>query len=257
MVRSLRFSLFSFAAAMMMALVAVGGAGKVFAQDSTPMSGSMGDCVSALGIGAAGDSCINVVHASPDAPAVDVYLDGTKALEGLAFGSASGWVAVPAGDHQVQVVPAGGDVASAVIDAPVTLEGGAGYLVAATGPVASIAPQIYQVDLSDLASDSARVRVIHTSPDAPAVDIAVKGGDVLIPNLAFPNASDYLVVPAGSYDLEVRPTGTMDVALALDGVALEAGMVYDVFAIGTIADGTLSVLVVPSTTAATVATPMA
>jgi len=221
------------------------------------MSGSMGDCVTALGVGADGDSCVNVVHASPDAPAVDVYLDGTKALEGLGFGGASGWVAVPAGDHQVQVVPAGEDASSAVIDAPVTLEGGAGYLVAATGLVASIAPQIYQVDLSDLAADSARVRVIHTSPDAPAVDIAVKGGDVLIPSLAFPNASDYLVVPAASYDLEVRPTGAMDVALALDGVALEAGMVYDVFAIGTVADASLTVLVVPSTTPATVATPMA
>ena len=49
----------------------------------------------------------------------------------------------------------------------------------------------------------------------------------------------------------------MDVALDLPGVVLEAGMVYGVFAIGMVADGTLTVLVVPSTTAATVATPAA
>jgi hypothetical protein len=157
----------------------------------------------------------------------------------------------------VQVVPTGGDVSTAVIDATVTLEAGAAYQVAATGLVAEIAPQVYQVDLSDLADGESRIRVIHTSPDAPAVDIAVKGGDVLISNLAFPAASDYLVVPAGSYDLEVRPTGAMDVALDLPGVALEAGMVYDVFATGTLADGTLGVLVVASTTTATVATPVA
>jgi hypothetical protein len=78
----------------------------------------------------------------------------------------------------------------------------------------------------------------------------VTGGDVLIPGLEFPNASDELVVPAGSYDLEVRPAGTTDVALALPGVVLEAGMTYDVFAIGTLADGTLTVLVVPSMVAA-------
>lgn len=247
-------------AVMLGLTVAFSSLGSTVAQDATPADGmapSMGDCVAALGIGMAGDACIDVIHASPDAPAVDVYLNGTKALENLAFGEFSGWVAVPAGEHQVQVVPTGADVSSAVIDAMVTVEAGAAYQVAATGLVANIAPQIYQVDLSDLGEGEARIRVIHTSPDAPEVDIAVKGGDVLIPALAFPNASDYLVVPAGAYDLEVRPAGTMDVALDLSGVTLEAGMVYDVFATGTLADGTLGVLVIPSTTTATVATPAA
>ncbi len=246
-------------AALLALTIAFTGMGSTLAQDATPVTGmsAMGDCVTALGIGTEGDACINVIHASPDAPAVDVYLDGTKALENLAFGSFSGWVAVPAGEHQVQVVPTGADVSSAVIDATVTLEAGAAYQVAATGLVAEITPQIYQVDLSDLADGQTRIRVIHNSPGAPAVDIAVKGGDVLIPNLAFPAASDFLVVPAGAYDLEVRPAGTTDVALDLSGVTLEAGMVYDVLAIGTLADGTLGVLVIPSTTTATVATPVA
>lgn len=243
-------------AALLLSLLTLGGAGAALAQDATPGAmHSMGDCVTALGIGVAGDACIDVVHASPDAPAVDVYLDGAKALENLAFGSFSGWVAVPAGEHTVQVVPTGGEVSSAVIDATVTLEAGAAYQVAATGMVASIGAQIYQVDLSELASGDSRIRVVHTSPDAPAVDVAVKGGDVLISNLAFPAASDYLTVPAGSYDLEVRPTGTMDVALDLSGVQLEGGMVYDVFAIGTVADSSLTVLVIPSTTTASMATP--
>ena len=228
---------------------------RALAQDSTPaaMDADMGVCSAALGIGMAGDSCINVIHASPDAPAVDVYLDGELALEGVEFGQFSGWIAVPAGEHQVQVTAAGDDAANAVIDANVELAADAAYHVAATGHLADITPQIYQVNLSDLdAMDDpmARIRVIHTSPDAPAVDIALAGGDVLIADLAFPNASDALEVPAGSYDLEVRPTGTTDVALDLPGVELEAGMVYDVFAIGLAGDGSLTVLVIPSTTAA-------
>jgi hypothetical protein len=219
------------------------------ADSATPMMG-MAACAMALGIGAEGDACINVVHASPDAPAVDVYLDGSLALEGLAFGDFSGWVPVPAGDHQVQVTPAGEAADAAVIDAPVTVEAGMAYHIAATGTVAEIAPAIYPVDLNAPADGNARVRVIHASPDAPAVDVAVTGGDVLVAGLAFPDASDALEVPAGAYDLEVRPAGTTDVALELPGVALEAGMVYDVFAIGLVEDGSLSVLVVPSTTGA-------
>lgn len=220
----------------------------------SPIVGGVADsaptgCTAALGIGADGDACVNVVHASPDAPAVDVYVDGQLAIESLEFGAFSGWVPVPAGDHHVQVTAVGQPVDSAVIDATLTLESGAAYQVAATGNLTSIAPQVYPVDLTAVEQGNARVRVIHTSPDAPAVDVAVSGGDVLIAGLEFPNASDMLEVPAGTYDLEVRAAGSTDVALALPGVVLEAGMSYDVFAIGQLGDGSLTVLVVPSMTA--------
>jgi hypothetical protein len=236
----------------------------VLAQDAmaTPSGAAdMGNCVEALGIGQAGDACLNIIHASPDAPAVDVYVDGEMALGELPFGETSGWVAVPAGEHQVQVTAAGAELETAVIDANVTLEEGAAYEVAATGLLAEIEPQVNQVNLSDVGTEDepmARVRVVHASPDAPAVDVAVKGGDVLIENLAFPEASDYLSVPAGSYDLEVRPTGTSDVALDLPGVSFDAGMVYTIYAIGQTADETLTVLpVVATTMAAEMATPSA
>lgn len=245
-----------FTASIIAAPMLFSGVARVAADNhATPSAEDMGNAFTALGIGEEGDAAINVLHLSPDAPAVDVLLNGDVALENVAFGDFSGWVAVPAGEHQVQVVPTGEMADAAVIDAMVEVESGAAYHIAAVGKVAEIQPAIFQADLSMLEGENARIRVIHTSPDAPAVDIAVAGGDVLIENLEFPNASDYLEVPAGSYDLEVRPTGTMDVALDLPGVELEAGMVYDVFATGLVEDGTLGVLVVPSTTHAPEATP--
>jgi hypothetical protein len=227
----------------------IAGRGIVAAQDGTPTPAEdMGICTDALGIGMPGDACVNVIHASPDAPAVDVYVDGTQALTGLEFGAASGWVALPAGEHQVQVVPTGAEPADAVIDATLTHEEGAAYEVAAVGLVAEIQAQVFPANLSMLGEEEARIRVVHASPDAPAVDVAVTGGDVLVPELAFPEASDDLTVPAGSYDLEVRVAGTEDVALPLPGVTLEAGMVYSVYAVGQVGDGTLTVLVIASTT---------
>jgi hypothetical protein len=206
-------------------------------------------CATVLGIGTETDACVNVIHASPDAPAVDIWVNGEVALSGVAFGDFSGWIALPAGEYQIQVTPAGAGPESVVIDASVAIESGTAYHIAATGFVAEIAPQIYQADLSQAADGSARVRVIHTSPDAPAVDIAIAGGDVIIPALEFPYASDFLEVPAGTYDLDVRAAGTTDVALSLPGVTLDAGMAYDVFAIGQLSDGSLTVLVIPSMTA--------
>ncbi|MDQ4044045.1 MAG: DUF4397 domain-containing protein [Chloroflexota bacterium] len=249
--RSFSLGVAGFTLATSMAIVPRGMA----AQESTPAATDMGNAVTALGIGEEGDAVVNVVHASPDAPAVDVYVDGEQVLTGLAFGEYSGWVALPAGEHQIQVTPEGAEPGDAVIDTTVTVEAGVAYEIAATGLLEEITPQIYPVDLSMLEDEMARFRVIHASPDAPAVDIAVADGDVLIEGLEFPNASDYLEVPAGTYDLEVRPAGTTDVALDLPGVELEAGMVYDVFAIGQLEDETLMVLIVPATTTAAQATP--
>ncbi len=77
---------------------------------------------------------------------------------------------------------------------------------------------------------------------APAIDVALQDGDVLVENLAYPTASDYLLLPAGVYDLEVRPTGTEDVALDLTGTEVAAGATISFYAIGTLADGTLAAL---------------
>lgn len=219
---------------------------EIMTAESTMMAAE--GCATILGIGMDSDACVNVIHASPDAPNVDVWINGEPALTDVAFQDFSGWLALPAGDYHVVVTPTGEGAEAAVIDATLTLEAGVAYHVAAVGTVAEIQPAVIEADLSATESGNARVRVIHASPDAPEVDIAVTGGDVLIPNLAFGAASDYLEVPAGSYDLEVRVAGTTDVALPLPGVMLDGNMLYDVIAVGTLADGTLNVIVIPSMT---------
>ena len=189
-----------------------------------------------------GQSQVRVVHNSPDAPPVDIFVNGQRAIENLAFGEATDLVALPSGDVDVAVAPAGSPATDAVISATLPLESCASYEVAAVGKLADIGAQVYPIDTAAIPDGKARVRAIHNSPDAPAVDVAVKGGPVLFSNLAFPNASDYAEVDAGTYDLEIRPAGTTDVALEVPGVKLEPGTIYDVFAKGELANNTLGVL---------------
>jgi len=173
---------------------------------------------------------VMAVHASPDAPAVDLLVDGVVAGSGLAFPNNTGYLSVAGGTRNVKVNVAG--TSNTVIDANLPVAAGVNYSVFATGAVASLQPLVLTDDLTAPASGKAHVRFVHLSPDAPSVDVAVTGGPVLFPNQAFRGYTAFAPVDAGTYDLEVRVAGTSTVALAVPGVALQAGKIYTVFARG-------------------------
>jgi hypothetical protein len=191
---------------------------------------------------AADTADVRVLHASPDAPAVDVYLDDTivDALTNVPFGTISDYLEVPAGDHNVKVY-ATGTTADPVIDADVTVAAGAAYTIAATGALADIAPQVLEDDVSPSCS-TAKVRVVHFSADAPAVDVATAGStpeEAVVKGLEYPDATGWLELPGGTYDLEVRLAGETTVALPLPDVTIEDCSAYSVFAVGSAASPAL------------------
>ncbi len=191
-----------------------------------------------------GNARLRVVHASPDAPAVDVYANGNKVLSNVSFFAASDYLSVPAGSYKLQVVVAGEtDLTKAVIDATADLMGGKDYTVAAANVVASIEPLVLADNNAAPAAGKAHVRFVHASPDAPAVDIRVKGGPVLFPNIAFKGTGAYTPVDAGTYDLEVTAAGTDTVVKEIPGVKLEAGTVYTAWATGLLASLTPEITV--------------
>jgi hypothetical protein len=188
------------------------------------------------------DASVRFVHASPDAPAVDVIVDGAVVASDLAFGQATDFLSVSPDEHQVQIVPSGSDAASAVIDTTFDPEGGSNYIVAASGLLTEIEAKIYDVHKDDLDSGKSRLRLINLSPDDANVDMYVTGGDELFDDLEFGEASDYTDLDTGTYDFEVRQHDTETVALSVPGFAVGDGNAYDVLLLGQSADSTLSVL---------------
>lgn len=218
---------------------------------------------SALPVGGAsaqtGNARVRVLHASPDAPAVDVYVDGSEAISDLAFAAITDYVSLPAGPHAIKVFPSSANGSGTpVIDVPsLALEAGKDYTLAAVGQVASIEPLVLVDNNAAPAAGKAHIRVVHLSPNAPNVDIYAAGAGVVVPNLAFKAAANYLPLDAGTYNLEVRGAGSSTAVLSLPNTTLEAGKVYSAFAIG-LAGGTpaLSVKVtVDATAAAATASP--
>ena len=173
---------------------------------------------------------VMAVHASPDAPAVDLLVDGVVAGTGLTFPNNTGYLTVKAGTRNLKINVAG--TTTTVINADLPLSPSASYTVFAADSVSKIGPVVLTDDLTAPAAGMAHVRFVHLSPNAPAVDVAVTSGPVLFPNKSFKQFSPFTPVAAGTYNLEVRPAGSGSVVLPLPGITLQAGKIYTVFAKG-------------------------
>lgn len=177
---------------------------------------------------------VQVVHASPDAPGVDILVDNNKVnSSALVFPNNTAYLDVEAGKRNLKVNAAG--TATSVINGDVTFEADKNYSVFAINRLASIEPLILTDDLTTPAAGKAHVRFVHLSPDAPAVDITTNTGTVVFGNRAFKSATAFTPLDAGTYNLQVRVAGTSTVALELPNIQLQAGKIYTVFARGFLA----------------------
>jgi hypothetical protein len=172
-----------------------------------------------------------IVHASPDAPGVDILVDnGPAAVSNLQFPENTGYVSLNSGMRNVKVNV--NNTTTTVINADLSLDADMNYSVFAVNSVNNIEPLVLVDDLTPPAAGKAHVRFVHLSPDAPAVDIAVTGGPVVFGNVAFKGYQGFTPLDAGTYNLEVRLAGQSTVALSLPGITLQSGKIYTVFARG-------------------------
>ena len=175
------------------------------------------------------DPVVHVLHSSPDAPAVDVYVGGsdTELVDNLSFGELSPPVQVPPAAYTLDVRVWDGGAVAASVTTP-ALMAGERYLAVASGFVGGDAPDFTLLPYSDQfgAPGAPLLRVIHASPDAPAVDVGTWDGTTftaLAPfrGLAFGDASaaDGTQVGPGSLTVGVAaenttaPVATFDVTV--------------------------------------------
>jgi hypothetical protein len=210
---------------------------------ASPVTGGV-PCTNLFGI-VAGNACLLALNGSHDAGPLDVYADGVLLATGETFGTLGDFVPIAAGQRRFQFVPSGAPLENAVIDTRADLREGVAYELAALGPIARVRSQLLPVDTRPLRQDGARLRVVHGSDDAPAIDLAITGGVPIVANLRPGAISNAIDLPSGTYALEVRRAGTSNIILPLPGTALNPNTSYSFYVIGSLAQGSLGVILVP------------
>ncbi len=158
---------------------------------------------------------VNIVHNSPYAAAsvVDVYVNGSRALDDFRFRDATGFINLPAQVPLKVDITAGTATSNAnpVFSKTLTLNADQSYILVAAGNPGAAGPTAF--DLFATATPSMKMQkpeevqftVFHGAPDAPTVDVAARGAGVLVNDLAFGQfAPGYLAVAPGRYDLDIQ-----------------------------------------------------
>jgi hypothetical protein len=94
-------------------------------------------------------------------------------------------------------------------------------------------PLVLTDDRAAPGGDTARLRAVHASPDAPAVDVTVEAGDVLFDGVPY-RGSGTVEVPANDYTVQFRgdTEGDDGEVVADFDVSLNGGTGYTAFAVG-------------------------
>jgi len=126
---------------------------------------------------------LRVVHASPDAPLVDIYVNkgDSPVVTALGYGVTSDDLAVDAGTYSVEIRGHGADPASPAVH---TQEGlmiaeGMAFTAVAVGllessdPLARFRILAFEEGFADPGAGNVAARIVHAAPDAPAVTLDV------------------------------------------------------------------------------------
>ncbi|MBP8972847.1 MAG: DUF4397 domain-containing protein [Anaerolineae bacterium] len=181
---------------------------------------------------------VRVAHASPDAPAVDVYAGETLIVPALALGEMTGHIPLPAGSTTLALRPAGSPVADApLLSADVTLDPAAPALtVAAVGELGdgTLALRVFPDNVADIQPGSARLAVINGVLGATvSASLADESGTALVSALDFGAQGATVNVPAGEFMIMVSIAGVESpVDLVVPAETYNGGMYYSVLVFG-------------------------
>lgn len=171
---------------------------------------------------AAGMAMVRAIHASANAPSVDVYVKGspTPIVTGLAYGQTSGWIEVPKGSYEVELraAPSKPTDPIAYVTGPLAVAEGAMVSCVAAGLLGStdadaafrLVPLVEQFDT--VPGGQVRIRAVHAGADAPSVDLDVGNDDPTKPEVTSlarfaDTGKDGVALPAGALAFGVAKDG--------------------------------------------------
>ena len=174
-------------------------------------------------------SLVRFLHAVPDGEEVDIYINDTPFYKGLEFTEFSPSVYIPEGNYTVTVYledtrenPIVTQSINVKVNELVTIA------IVGDGKNIELIPVVEETEI--VSGNNSKVRVVHLSPNAPAVNIAVDGQEIFS-NVKYKDITEYIPLPARTYAVNVNEAVT-NKQLLQNQVTINPGRIYTFYAVG-------------------------
>jgi hypothetical protein len=172
---------------------------------------------------------MEVVDASPDAPLLDFYINGTQVnASTVGLGGGIAYFSVQAGKISATFNQTG--TTQKLAADSLNLTANTSYTLFLANLIAKPDFILLKDTIVQPATGMCSLRFVDVSPDAPAVDLIIKKGAVLLTsNKSYKGYTSFLPLQQNVADtLEVVKTGTSTVLASAPGFDFMAGSVYNV-----------------------------
>lgn len=188
------------------------------------------------------NSFVRVLHASPNAPMVDIYANDNLIIKRISYQQFTPYFQLPVGRYNIKIYPSGTKT-NPVVDTDVNIPANKILTVAAIGQLPNI--ELYAVsDMAAINPSKTLIRFVHLSPNAPNVNITLPNGTKLFENVGYKDTTNYIAINPGIYTVQVRPTGTESIVLTVPNIRLKPNRAYTIYAVGLVgAEPPLQVLI--------------
>ena len=176
-------------------------------------------------------SYIRFLNASPNSPAVDVYLNERLVFRNLSYKSFSNYINIPYGTYNIRVFSAE-STENPIIEQSLPISAEKIFTIAMVNHY----PNVSLLPIEDIRRpkipNRAFIRFINLTPDSTSLDLVLPNGNVLFPNVAYKEVSQYIPVNPGVYTLEINNSSSHERVLHVPNVRLTPNRFYSIYSVG-------------------------
>jgi hypothetical protein len=204
--------------------------------------------VSMIGCGSSNSSTtqqLRIVMASPDAPLVDILIDGKQVATALAYTNSTGYLAVKSGGRQIQVLTVSNS--TSIFKQTISVTASANETLLLTGPASKVQSLLLtdgSTTTTTIATGTGQVRVVNASPTMGPADVyivnagsSIAGTTPTAAKLDFNQATSYHSEAIGNYEVFMTAPGTTNVYLNTGPLELAQSQFQTVVALEAIGGG--------------------
>jgi hypothetical protein len=185
---------------------------------------------------------VRFVAVSPNAPALNLVVDGKTLFSNLAYSNSSDYLALAVGSRHIRAIPVNGT--APILDSTVAVGASTYQTMLLAGPASQVQPVLLTDGGTTATSGNGSVRLVNASETMGAADVyLVPAGTSLASvqpvaaGLGFEKNTGYQAVAVGSYEAFLTAPGTKNVFLATGPINLTASQNQTVVALDSISGG--------------------